>query len=278
MLQGDLKLQKAEAQLWWWNVVCGFAHLIQACVVLGLGSSRDTFLGKFTLPLSTQYLLWPEEGPPKSTVEIRYLLPFVSFVSGFAWITAASRVVVLLNFKKYLAGLRVGINRFRWYEYSVTSSWMIVSIFLLFGCYDILSLVLVAALNAVTNLLGYLMESTNIYTREMNKGTDWTPFWFASFAGLVPWCVLFAYVAGTSDGIPGFVWAILFTFLISYSTFPMNMAGQYAKWKYWIDEYQTYPGGGYLFGERAYQVQALVSQTVLLWLVVAGVNQENQFS
>ena len=44
------------------------------------------------------------------------------------------------------------------------------------------------------------------------------------------------------------------------------------------DEYHGYKGGGYLYGERSYQIQSLVSKSILLWLVVGGVNQPNQYT
>jgi len=48
----------------------------------------------------------------------------------------------------------VQVNRFRWYEYAVSSSLMIVSIAVLFGCYDVASLLLIAFCNASMNFFG----------------------------------------------------------------------------------------------------------------------------
>ena len=48
---------------------------------------------------------------------------------------------------------------------------------------------------------------------------------------------------------------------------------QFIQYGYWSDSYWGFPGGGYLFGERAYQVLSLVSKSLLLWLVFGGVNQ-----
>jgi len=54
--------------------------------------------------------------------------------------SAVAHFIVLLNKDKYLRDLRNGINYFRWYEYAISSSLMIILIALLFGTYDLFSL------------------------------------------------------------------------------------------------------------------------------------------
>ena len=46
---------------------------------------------------------------------------------------------------------------------------------------------------------------------------------------------------------------------------------QYKRIGKWADK--DYPGSGYLFGEKVYQVLSLVAKSLLLWLVVGGANQ-----
>ena len=107
-----------------------------------------------------------------------------------------------------------------------------------------------------------------------------SPFWFGCFAGAVPWAIVFAYLAGNSGvaQIPSFVWALLVIYALFFNTFPLNMYLQYAQWHWWGDNYHGWPGSGYLFGERMYQVQSLVSKSFLLWLVVGGSNQPSSFT
>ena len=89
--------------------------------------------------------------------------------------SAAAHFTVLLFFAKvYIPDLRKGMNRFRWVEYAFSSSLMIGLIAMLFGMYDIISLVLLMSLNATMNFFGLLMETTNV-TRKINT---WTPFYF----------------------------------------------------------------------------------------------------
>lgn len=50
------------------------------------------------------------------------------------------------------------------------------------------------------------------------------PFWYGCFAGLIPWILIFVYFGkAASDQVPGFVYAILFTYLFFFNTFPLNM-------------------------------------------------------
>ena len=69
---------------------------------------------------------------------------------------------------------------------------MIALIAILFGCYDILSLILMMAVNACMCLFGLLMETMNV--GKSPDELDWTPFIYGCFAGAVPWAVIFAYL------------------------------------------------------------------------------------
>ena len=65
--------------------------------------------------------------------------------------------------------------------------------------------------------------------------------------------------------------------------YPHVTAGQYARIGWFKDEYWgkrgvNFAGSGYYFGEKTYQIQSLVSKTLLLWLVVGGSNQPNELS
>ena len=61
----------------------------------------------------------------------------------------------------YNLGLEQYINVFRWYEYALSSSIMMVLIAVLFGIYDLGTLILISLLNASMNLFGLLMEKMN---------------------------------------------------------------------------------------------------------------------
>lgn len=151
----------------------------------------------------------------------------------------------------------------------------------LFGVYDIITLVLIASVNAAMNLFGDLMEVHNYERRRAgDKTVSWVSFWYGCFAGVVPWGVVLAYlIAAASAEIPGFVWAIVVCYFVVFQIFPVNMVLQYKQVGWWADaRYPDLDNGGYVFGEKVYQVLSLVAKSLLLWLVIGGANQPNAYS
>jgi len=270
------KRDRAEKRLWYWNLSMGIMHLVWACACLamGLGTSRS---GKFKILQITTYPDWSGGAyGPVAKMQMRGLVPFTALTSGFAWMSAAAHFLVLILFKQYIADLRIGINRFRWFEYAGSSSLMIVLIAMLFGVWDVHTLFLLGSVNACMNLFGYSFEAQNT----PGKKVDWSNFVFGCFAGACPWAVVLSYVFSTSgNGVPGFVWAILVVYIVMFNTFPVNMVLQYGQIGAWYrDEAHGFPGGGYYFGEKIYQILSLVAKSLLLWLVVGGSNQPSAYS
>jgi len=104
-----------------------------------------------------------------------------------------------------------------------------------------------------------MMELHNQKTEK----TNWTAFIFGSFAGLVPWIVIFMYFIGATQGstVPTFIYYILGSLTFFFLLFPLNMFLQYKKVSKWKD---------YLYGEYGYIVLSIVAKTALAWQVFAG--------
>jgi len=125
----------------------GCLHLVQAIIVLAASQTVGN-LKKFKIQLITAIPSW-SRGFPEAALQVRGNLPFVAVTSGFAFLSAAAHFAVLLGFQRYLHDLRENqINKFRWYEYALSSSLMIALIAMLFGMWDVISLVLLASVNA----------------------------------------------------------------------------------------------------------------------------------
>jgi succinate dehydrogenase/fumarate reductase cytochrome b subunit len=136
-------------------------------------------------------------------------LPFGIMVAVFLLLSAFFHGLIAIPPKSnaiYNSDLAKGINRFRWFEYSLSSSIMIVLIATLFGVYDIATLLLIFVVNATMNLFGLVMEQLNeAEHRQHSLGS----FCLGSFAGIAPWVVILLYMFGTGefDRVPWFVWA-----------------------------------------------------------------------
>lgn len=247
------------------NLLMGSFHLIQGIIMLFLSYSVIQKIAEFQ-PMIIQYYQTFNFDTQSLEVVQRELfqLPFGIMVAMFLLISAAAHGLIYLNADKYEADLKKGINRFRWFEYALSSSIMIVLIATLFGIYDISSLILIFLVNAAMNLFGLDMELLNSGANKTK--VNWGPFIWGSIAGIAPWIAILIYMFGTGnfDMVPWFVWAIVGTYFVAFNTFPINMILQYKKVGKWKD---------YLYGERVYIILSLVAKSVLAWLVLFGAMQ-----
>lgn len=255
------KLQKLKR----FNLIMGAFHLIQGVAMLFLATTVIQKIAEFQ-PVITQNFL--QFNPATQSLELAskelFTLPFGVLVASFLLISAVAHGVIVLRAKQYFEGLQKGINVYRWYEYALSSSVMIVLISTLFGIYDIASLVLIFVVNAAMNLFGLDMELIN--SGSTKTKVDWRPFIFGSIAGLAPWIAILLYMFGNGnfDQVPWFVWAIVGTYFVAFNTFPVNMVLQYLRVGKWKD---------YLYGERTYIVLSLAAKSILAWLVLFGAMQ-----
>jgi hypothetical protein len=254
------------------NKTMGLVHLIQGVLMMlfaflvypTLNDAQETF----TIPVIGNYLEFiPGSGLVLTNTDTLFELPFLPMTASFLLLSAIFHFLIAFPFKKkYRAGLRVGINQFRWYEYALSSSLMIVLISALFGVRDIAVFALIALSNAAMNLFGLDMELLNQGETKVGKKVNWLPFIFGTIIGLAPWLAIAFYIGVNPnlDAVPVFVWAILATYFIAFNTFPVNMILQYLGLGKFKD---------YLHGERGYIVLSLVAKTLLTWLVLFGAFQ-----
>lgn len=239
-----------------YNIVTGLVLLLEGAF-MWLVSNQSK------LPVTTNYLKWnPIYKFPQPHLEIIAhwrLGPMVALflvLSGlFLWGNA------FVWRKSYEGMLAKGMNLYRWAEYSITSSLMIVVIAMLCGVYDLSSIILIFSLNACMILFGWVMETAN----QGRTKVDWMPFIFGCFAGIVPWVVMgmyfFAAIGSNASSVPKFVYAIFWSLLVAFNIFAINMILQYKKVGKWKD---------YLYGEFAYITLSLVAKSLLAWLVWGG--------
>jgi hypothetical protein len=235
------------------NVAVGLVHLLQGIAILVLSN-------EFALPVLATFL---EDDPVQQGApgqpELIFELPvgilvaiFVLFAAADHLLVAAPRIV-----DWYQRKLAMRSNDARWYEYSISSSIMIVLIAAFVGIWDLAAVVAIFAVNTCMILFGMLMERT-----EEPGRANWSAFWYGTFAGAVPWVLLGYYLVAAGGEVPGFVYAIYGFQLVLFWSFALNMALQYAQVGKWRD---------YLFGEYAYIVLSLAAKTLLAWLVFANV-------
>jgi hypothetical protein len=163
-------------------------------------------------------------------------------------------------FPRYIEGLNKNINVYRWVEYSLSSSIMIIVILQLNGVTQISTLIAVFGVNVSMILFGWLQEK---YTTPGNG--DMLPFWFGCIAGIVPWVVVLfnlLHPKGPIDAsAPAWVIGIVVSLFILFNCFAIVQWKQYKAKGKWAN---------YLHGERIYIVLSLVAKSLLAWQVFSG--------
>jgi len=237
-----------------YNVIAAVVHALQAVLVLVLASD-------FSLPVTANYLAGPPGSDAFQQVAL-FDIPTGAAVAGFLGLSAVAHLVVVSPtfFGRYRAGLLDNRNYFRWVEYALSSSLMIVLIAQLTGIADIAALIAIFGVNASMILFGWLQEK---YHQPGDGG--WLPFVFGCLAGIVPWLCIVLYIIGpgsTSDAEPPvFVYGIIGSLFLLFNVFAVNQWLQYRRIGRWAD---------YLVGERAYITLSLVAKSALAWQVFGG--------
>ena len=236
------------------NVLAGILHLGQMIAVLAL--SND-----FALPITATYM----SGPPGSSFAppvVLFSTPVGLTVAIFLGLSALAHFIVASPqfFGRYSAGIAAQRNYFRWVEYAISSSVMIVLIAQVTGVAEISSIISIFGVNASMILFGWLQEKYE------NPGSGgWLPFIFGCITGLVPWLVLLFYVfsiGGVSDtSAPAFVYGIVFTIFVFFNSFALVQWLQYKKVGKWSD---------YIRGERTYITLSLIAKSALAWQIFAN--------
>lgn len=256
------------ARLRRFNLFMGALHLVQGIAMLFLATTVIQTIAEFKPTIIQFYLTFdPQSQSLVSASRPLFELPFGILVAVFLLLSAFFHGLIAIPKRMnaiYNRDLAKGINQFRWFEYSLSSSIMIVLIATLFGVYDIATLVLIFIVNASMNLFGLVMEQLNEGRSQDN--VRWGPFVWGSIAGIAPWIAILLYMFGTGEfsRVPWFVWAIVGTYFVAFNTFPVNMILQYKKIGKWSN---------YLYGERTYIVLSLVAKSILAWLVLFGAMQ-----
>jgi hypothetical protein len=236
------------------NIFAGILHLAQMVAVLALSSD-------FALPINATYMT----GPPGTTFAEPITLfetPIGLTVAIFLGLSALAHFIVASPqfFPRYSAGIAVKRNYFRWVEYSISSSVMIVLIAQVTGVADIVAIISLFGVNASMILFGWLQEKYE------NPGSGgWLPFIFGCITGIIPWIALLFYVFSIGSvgdtTAPAFVYGIVLTIFIFFNSFALVQWLQYKKVGKWSE---------YIRGERTYITLSLIAKSALAWQIFAN--------
>ena len=233
-----------------WNVGLTILHAAQAVVIVALASA-------FAISITTA----PPAGPPGTRLPDAESLLDVRIGAAVALFLALAAIDHLITATVgrdvYEADLRRGINRFRWAEYSLSATVMVLLIGMYSGITEITAIIGIAGANVAMILFGWLQERMNPPER---TSTVMMPFWFGTLAGVAPWIAIW-FNTLTADEVPGFVYGIVIAETVLFFSFGLNQWLQYRRVGAWKS---------YLFGEKSYLVLSLVAKSLLAWQIYGG--------
>jgi hypothetical protein len=244
----DQSIERRLGRLRIWNIVVGIILAIQAVMIAVLTNS-------FSLPVTATFM----SGPPGTPPELFHVFDIATGWGVFTFLATSAAALLItaspLVFPWYKRNLLQNRNYGRWIEYFFSSSIMIVLISQITGISDIAALLAIFGINASMILFGALQEKY-----EKPGQPNLLPFWFGSFAGIIPWIAIVIYVwaPGLNISPPGFVYGIILSLFVFFNCFAVNMILQYRKVGPWRD---------YLFGEKVYIILSLTAKALLAWQV-----------
>lgn len=238
------------AGLRYWNLGLALLHLIQAVVIVLLA-------GSFSISVTSSV----PEGPPgteASAPEALFDVPIGGAVAVFLALAALDHLLTATVFRDiYERDLRHGINRFRWMEYALSATLMVVLIGFYAGITGLNAVIAVVGANIGMILFGWIEETMNPPGR---AATTMLPFWFGTLVGVTPWFSI-AYNIVAAETAPGFVYGIVLVQATLFFSFGLNQWLQYRGTGRWSD---------YAYGEKSYLVLSLVAKSLLAWQIFAG--------
>jgi hypothetical protein len=233
-----------------WNLGLTLLHLVQAAAIVLLA-------GDFSITVTSSV----PEGPPGTEApapEALFDVPIGWAVAVFLALAALDHLLTATVFRgTYERDLRRGINRFRWLEYALSATLMVLLIGFYSGITSVNAVITVAGANVGMILFGWVEEMMNPPGR---TATTMLPFWFGTLVGVTPW-ISIAYNIVAAGTVPGFVYGIVLVQAALFFSFGLNQWLQYREVGRWSD---------YAYGEKAYLVLSLVAKSLLAWQIFAG--------
>lgn len=132
-----------------------------------------------------------------------------------------------MNWETYTRDLAKGLNRFRWFEYALSSSLIIALLMMLWGYFDFVQLSGAFVINACMCLFGDQHEVLN--SGKKPKDVDWICFLYGSICGAVTWILIWVGILldENKGEYPLIAWFYIVTYQIMFFSFPVVMYRQY---------------------------------------------------
>lgn len=243
------------------NMITAVLHLVTGVIIFGITDTKNI------VPVTTSFPNPDNRGKDNwlPSGDQRQYNAKVGYFSGVFLLLAFADhfIVALIARSTYEYYLRRSQNHFRWFEYSISASFMHVMIAMLSGVVDIHIQYAIYGLTFTTMIFGSEQERTNWMYQGSPYKKSMKPFWYGFIPHMFNWTIILCYffTAVSRGDPPGFVWAIIFILFILDASFAVNMYLQQKEIGKWRD---------YYYGEVAFIVLSLTSKQLLAWLNYGG--------
>lgn len=233
------------------NVACFILHASSFIVTLVLAVKYSSFSQTLVLESNSSTRQVRYDG--NWSIAPLYLVPIYFSVSMMAHLA-----LHFLRHRTWQRWLFTHQNPLRWIEYSFSASIMMLCIGILSGLVTYSGLVLLFTCQAMSIVMGWVMESMNPLHAQR---VTWVPFIIGCFPAVATWAAIGIPFWASISHIPAFVIAIYVTVFAAFNVFPVVMVYQY-KGKRSILKYMK--------GECGYMLASAFAKTLLGWQVVGG--------
>lgn len=216
---------------------------------LAVDSLQSTTTGSIVLAPATQHLF---------DINLAYLLTVILSVGVLGHLAVAT-----IYRNKYDIGLQQKRNPARWVQYSVSCGLSAVTVALLVGMFDVVSLLMVFGTVAASCLMMLLLERSST-SKAKSQNLPWLSYAVAIVAGGLAWLAIILYMIFSEINGAGqtvYIYALVASQLVLCGVFAANLVlglKQYRQWK------------GHSFTERNFMLINLALCTGLVWLAYLG--------
>jgi hypothetical protein len=266
---------------WRWDVLAGIVFMFQGILIVSILYAKNPSMTNQQIPVMNLISLgMPWNDNIVYTNQRLYTVYPVWMVFSFAIIT---------GFFHFIAACRPGLQRssLRWFEYSITSSIMILIISLMSGINILTTMISIWGNNMTMILCGFIIDMA----LPSNYAIARAAFWVGAFAGIFPWIAIFV----SMGLIGGFVTLPPIVFCITILLFFLFMSFGVVEWWYMGkftpntkvvtnrvtttekttlkkgEEKRTEDDENYASREWRYLFLSFTSKTLLIWLTAGAI-------
>lgn len=216
------------------NLIVAAVHVALLYMFLQIDMSRPVTI------LSIETSTAPDRAPT-TTADTLLSLDIFTVIASYLGIAIIAHVfVATIGWRWYRDFLKQHRNPFRWIEYALSCSLMLVALALGVGMADYAILVAIFGMSFVMNLSGMVFENI----AHKSGTTYWSPFVLGCIVGTVPWILLLTHIYSSAGSMQlDFALAVSWTVLIIYLLFPLNMflsAKRLGPWQSYVTTEMIY--------------------------------------